>query len=692
MTSSTASALTPTATSGLAPGKVVGGRFEIERIAFEDPLGTVYRALDQKTKRPIALRVLAASALMGADAADVLRAEIRAASGVSDRALAATYGAGTIPEAGAFVAAEWVDGHSLTEVVAQRKQSGNPLSLRGAYNVVSHVARALSAARAKDVCHGAVRPTVVWVTPNGRVKLRELGIAQAVLKTAGPTALGPTEQPFLAPEVKKDGRSSVAADVFGLGALLYTMLTGRSAADDFIPPSKAHPEASAEIDQILLRCLAPNPAARYSTPTEVRNALAPYCGGETTVDEEVGFDIDVDIDAGEAPGVPAQSGKLPTVKARRIDPLAAHPPAAMDQRPAANARPGEAAPQAVPGSANAGLPGAGLPGVSANSGIATGAAPEVGSRISIHEEFRPSLVQPEAPRASAVDLNQVLTKITENDAARWMVVKDKLDHGPFSGRELVQLVAKGEVLGEHGLLNMDTGERGKVEDNPDFLEFVEQYRLKQAQVAEQKKIVSAAKVEKASNTVKYLIGGSILMGVLLILGVFLYTRQAEQQRRITDAALADLYERGEIHIEGTAGILPDPPRRRSGSGGGHRSGGGGSPGGTSYEDAMNTVMDLGSAHGRGGEARLNRDQVLGVMNRHLDSIYQCVGAAIRGGSRPGRVRVDLAIAGSGQVLGSSVRAGNGEFQRCVQRKVAQVRFPPFAAARMGASFTFDAAQ
>jgi hypothetical protein len=54
------------------------------------------------------------------------------------------------------------------------------------------------------------------------------------------------------------------------------------------------------------------------------------------------------------------------------------------------------------------------------------------------------------------------------------------------------------------------------------------------------------------------------------------------------------------------------------------------------------------------------------------------------------VRIDMAIGGSGAVMGSSVRAGSPEFQRCVQGRVAAIRFPSFSAPRMGASFSFSA--
>jgi hypothetical protein len=308
-------------------------------------------------------------------------------------------------------------------------------------------------------------------------------------------------------------------------------------------------------------------------------------------------------------------------------------------------------------------------------------APQIGARVAADQSFRaPVPVQAAAPVASAeVDLGDLLAKITENDAARWMVVKDMLDHGPFSGRELVQLILKGEVLGDHGLLNMDTGVRGKVRETPEFVEFLEQYRIKKIAQDHQIAEVKAQKREKVG-AVFYV---AILAGVLGVLGVgagiFFLTRPDAQEEQRADADIEDLYARGEIEITGTAGILPDPPR----GGGGRRRGGG--RGGMSYEDAMNQVENLGDVSGGGSQARLSAADVQGVMNRNVNRFLPCVARE----PNVGTVRMSIAIAGSGQVLGATVANGSPAFQSCINQRVQGIRFPSFAAARMGASYSFS---
>ena len=281
----------------------------------------------------------------------------------------------------------------------------------------------------------------------------------------------------------------------------------------------------------------------------------------------------------------------------------------------------------------------------------------------------------------------MLKAITENDAPRWMVQKDRLDHGPFSGRELVQLIVKGDVLANHGLLNMDTGERKDLSDYTEFTEFLEQYRLRKAEKEEQVALARSNVVEKRSNAAKFVIL-AIGISVLLMAGTgYIITRRAAEKEKSHEADLANLFESGQVRIVGSAGILNfKPSGRRSGG----RSGGASSPGGyMSYEDAMNQAVNMGDETSGGGERQLTSGDIAGVMNRRLNSMFGCVSQALRQGERLGTVRIDLAIAGSGQVMGVSVNTGGNDFKRCIASMVKQIKFPSFPAPRMGARYSFD---
>ena len=657
--------------SGLAPGTVVGGRFAIERAVGDDALGALLAARDTKTQRPIAVRVLSPGLIATEEAIEILRREVKTAAGIQHRNVVATYGMGTDKGSGSrYVANEWVDGRTLGEVVESKRADARPMSLRGTYNVVSHVCRALAAAAAKNTVHGALRPSVVFVTKSGRVKVANLGVDLAIVRAAGPAALGPSEQAYLAPEVRDGLAPDARSDVFGLGGLLYAMLTGRSPLDEFVAPSDAHPEATPEVDAVLLKCLSADPAGRYATADEVKQALVSLATDthpEATHDaEDFGVDVDIDMEIGSVPP-PAGVAPIatPRIPASPKTPQAARRPPAPPlnaQKPA----PQKPAPQKP----------------------AQPAKPQVGQRVALDQSFRvdagPFAAAPGQPALSAeVDLSSLLQKITENDAPRWMVVKDNLDHGPFAGRELVNLVLKGEILGTHGLLNMDSGERTKVKDHPEFREFAEQWKMKKAAADHEVALERSATVEKASMATKAIVLAVVAAIVGVGVAIFLITRPDVQEESRSDADLADLYERGEIEISGSAGILPDPPpgaagRRR------RRPGGGG--GGASYEDAMNQVVNLGDANSNASQARLSPAQVAGTMNGNINRLVPCLSQ----GSGGGQVRIDMAIGGNGHVLGATVRNGTPAFQSCIAGRVRQIRFQPFAAQRMGASYTFSA--
>ena len=169
--------------------------------------------------------------------------------------------------------------------------------------------------------------------------------------------------------------------------------------------------------------------------------------------------------------------------------------------------------------------------------------------------------------------------------------------------------------------------------------------------------------------------------------IFLITRETAKEKKVAHVDLASLFESGQVKITGTADILKYRGRRR----GGKRSGSSSAQGGSyaSYEDAMNQAIDLGNAKKSGGERQLRSDDVAGVMNRKLNSLFSCVSQELRRGGRLGTVRIDLAIAGSGDVLGTSILVGSMAFKSCIAQKVRRIRFPSFPAPRMGARYSFN---
>ncbi len=607
---------------------VINGRFEVRERLAVDGFGEIFGAIDRKTGKPVSLRPLIPQAEAHA------RQILKGLGNFNHANVVQTYGIISSETGAPFLVQGPLSGQQLAAYVAANARSGRPISLRGAYNVVAHICNALTAIHATGP-HGAVRPSGVWMHDDGRVQLGDLLIARTLMAQGGTAGMPEHEAAYLAPEQKVGGRPSAASDVFGLGALLYTLLTGRSPSDEFALPSQVHAEASPAIDQELFRALAPDPAARHGSAEEFRATLLALLGDAPAESaEDFGHDIEIEVN--------------------------------LSMRPA----PGRAAQQSLPRAPR-------VPQI-------LDGAPEVGSRVSIYDNFRVSIVDAEEAAAARdrrslgeVDLKDALAKVTEDDSPRWMVVKNGMDHGPFSGRQLVNMIVQGEALRDHELLNTDTGRRGKVGEFAEFTDFLAQFELVRAERERATAIATAETKDKRSTVFKAGMGLAALAVVAVAGGIYALSRGDADNEGRDDAAL-DMYKRGELEISGSAGILPKPTGHRRASGG--RSGG---AGGMSYEEAMMQAVDIGSASG-GGEQTLSAGTVAGVVNKNLNAMYN---ACVRGSV--GKVKIDIAIAGSGQVMGVTVNAGDASFQKCVADQIRKIRFPSFPAPRMGARYSFD---
>jgi hypothetical protein len=272
-----------------------------------------------------------------------------------------------------------------------------------------------------------------------------------------------------------------------------------------------------------------------------------------------------------------------------------------------------------------------------------------------------------------------------------MVARDKMDHGPFNARELIERLNVGGFAGDDLTMNTDTGERKKLREWPEFREFILQREHQDTIAAEQAARVNASRAEKRSSAMKWLIASSLIGLTVIAVGGFLVSRSSGT-RELAELELDDLFKLGKI-TTGEAGLLPDPPvkkRRRGGSGGARaKSASASTSGFTSYEDAMSRAVAIGDASQGGGEGRLTGKEVASVMNRHLNRFYgKCVVPEVKSGGKPGNVKVDLAIAGSGSVMGATVHGGSASFRGCMGQQIKSVRFPSFGAPRMGARYSF----
>ena len=284
------------------------GSYRIEAKLGAGGMGVVYRAVDTRLGRKVAIKVLPASAVANADRERRLIQEARAASALNHPNIVTIYEIGRCEQDGqptSFIAMEYVPGSTLAQLIG-----GKGLRLRDALKYGAQIADALSAAHAAGIVHRDLKPSNVMVTPQGTVKILDFGLAKlnsvtepdayadTVVGAVGP----PTEEgmvlgtvAYVSPEQAEGRPLDARSDIFSFGSVLYEMITGRQAfpgatklsslssvlTRDPKPVSESIPAIPREMDKLISRCLKKDPARRWQSMADVKVAL-----------EELADDID----------------------------------------------------------------------------------------------------------------------------------------------------------------------------------------------------------------------------------------------------------------------------------------------------------------------------------------------------------------------------------------------------------------
>jgi serine/threonine-protein kinase len=271
-----------------APAGCELGHFAIEERIGSGGMGAVFRALDNRLQRVVALKVL--SPAQTRDRASVLRFlnEARAAARLDHENIARVYYVGE--DRGLhFIAFEYVTGQNVRDLIARTGR----LPVADAVNYALQVAAALRHTAAAGVVHRDIKPSNIIITPAGRAKLVDLGLARKLssdtvgdLTIAG-TTLGTFD--YISPEQARDPRNvDVRSDIYSLGCTLYHMLTGGPPYSSGTvlqklldhqsgqaPDARSlNPQVPQALAAVCRKMMAGDPRNRYSTPDELIRDLA----------------------------------------------------------------------------------------------------------------------------------------------------------------------------------------------------------------------------------------------------------------------------------------------------------------------------------------------------------------------------------------------------------------------------------
>ncbi|HXG62274.1 MAG TPA: serine/threonine-protein kinase, partial [Planctomycetota bacterium] len=269
----------------------VWGDFEVheDSLLGRGGMGAVYKARQRSLNRWVAVKVFDPARVDPALAPGFLekfRIEIQALARLRDPRIVTIHQAGE-NDGRVWFAMELIDG----ETVEERLSREGAFPEREAARVGAEVARALEAAFREGIVHRDVKPGNIFLLRDGSVKLADFGLARS--PAFAPTALTDAQAvactpAYTAPEEAEGGASTdPRSDLYSLGCVLYEMATERPpfvgttpmetlvkhATEPPRPPRALNPAISREFEEIVLRCLAKDPAGRYGSPGALAAAL-----------------------------------------------------------------------------------------------------------------------------------------------------------------------------------------------------------------------------------------------------------------------------------------------------------------------------------------------------------------------------------------------------------------------------------
>ena len=236
--------------------------FRLDRLVALSPERALYHAWDRLLKRPVALRVHLAPD--SPSRAWFLR-ETETLAALDHPAIRHVYAAG-VAAGFAYRTANWIEGEGLAEALRR-----GPRPIPTAHTLVRDLLGALEHAHARGVILRRIIPLTVMLELSGRAVITDLRYANWCLPNVPPEERG-AGGAFVAPEIRAAGPGEPASDVYGVGALVYCVLTGQEPDPDparIVPPRRLRPAIPAALERVLLRALQAQPSERYYTATEM---------------------------------------------------------------------------------------------------------------------------------------------------------------------------------------------------------------------------------------------------------------------------------------------------------------------------------------------------------------------------------------------------------------------------------------
>jgi serine/threonine-protein kinase len=263
-------------------GKMLGHNRIVEKLG-EGGMGEVYRAFDEHLQRDVAVKVLPEGTLADEAARRRFRKEALALSKLNHPNIETIHDFDT-QEGVDFLVMEYVPGQTVAARLA-----GGPLSEKEIVKLGSQLAEGRAAAHDQGIIHRDLKPGNLMLTPDGRLKILDFGLARLVqpagdsLATDSSTGAIAGTLPYMAPEQLRGETLDARTDVYAVGNVLYQMASGRQPFQEStaprlsdailhrapVPPRALNPAISPRLEEVICKCLEKDPELRYQSTKEL---------------------------------------------------------------------------------------------------------------------------------------------------------------------------------------------------------------------------------------------------------------------------------------------------------------------------------------------------------------------------------------------------------------------------------------
>jgi tetratricopeptide (TPR) repeat protein/predicted Ser/Thr protein kinase len=272
----------------IAPGTVLGERYEIIRLLGQGGMGAVYQAHDRELDRQVALKVIRGDMAANPEILRRFKQELILARQITHKNVIRIFDLGQA-DGFKFITMEYIEGEDLQSLLKEKKK----LAPADAAKIIAQVCRALEVAHAEGVIHRDLKPQNIMLDKTGRVYVMDFGIARSTL-TSSMTQTGALigTPDYMSPEQAKGQTLDARSDLFAVGIIFYELLSGVSPFNADTTMGKLWKRTSeparplGELDktippplsEIVKKCLEIDPQKRFASATELLHAIEDWQG------------------------------------------------------------------------------------------------------------------------------------------------------------------------------------------------------------------------------------------------------------------------------------------------------------------------------------------------------------------------------------------------------------------------------